>query len=88
MQSEGGSPEIKRKSSKVERGREACTECRRHKVCVLVVGQYAELTRLIKIRCNPRPDDPNHLYPCSRCERMSLTCEFQKHNRGRKRKHP
>ncbi|OWZ36828.1 hypothetical protein C351_04693 [Cryptococcus neoformans c8] len=71
MQPEGDSPEIKRKSSKVERGREACTECRRH-----------------KIRCNPRPDDPNHLYPCSRCERMSLTCEFQKHNRGRKRKHP
>lgn len=34
MQPEDDSPEIKRKSSKVERGREACTECRRHKVCI------------------------------------------------------
>ncbi|KAK8854470.1 hypothetical protein IAR55_003208 [Kwoniella newhampshirensis] len=61
----------KRKLGKVDRGREACNECRRH-----------------KIRCHPHPDDPQHLFPCSRCERMNLTCEFAKHNRGRKRKRP
>ncbi|WVF67722.1 hypothetical protein IAT40_002481 [Kwoniella sp. CBS 6097] len=61
----------KRKLGKVDRGREACNECRRH-----------------KIRCHPHPDDPQHLFPCSRCERMSLGCEFAKHNRGRKRKRP
>ncbi|WWD19395.1 hypothetical protein CI109_103855 [Kwoniella shandongensis] len=61
----------KRKLGKVDRGREACNECRRH-----------------KIRCHPHPDDPQHLFPCSRCERMNLSCEFAKHNRGRKRKRP
>ncbi|WWC71192.1 uncharacterized protein I206_105145 [Kwoniella pini CBS 10737] len=61
----------KRRLGKVDRGREACNECRRH-----------------KIRCHPHPDDPQHLFPCSRCERMNLGCEFSKHNRGRKRKRP
>ncbi|WVQ72668.1 hypothetical protein IAR50_002227 [Cryptococcus sp. DSM 104548] len=61
----------KRKLAKVERGRAACNECRRH-----------------KIRCLPHSDDPDHLFPCSRCERMNLACEFTKHNRGRKRKRP
>ncbi|WVW85205.1 hypothetical protein I302_107243 [Kwoniella bestiolae CBS 10118] len=61
----------KRRLGKVDRGREACNECRRH-----------------KIRCHPHPDDPQHLFPCSRCERMNLSCEFAKHNRGRKRKRP
>ncbi|WVR09288.1 hypothetical protein IAU60_006353 [Kwoniella sp. DSM 27419] len=61
----------RRKLGKVDRGREACNECRRH-----------------KIRCHPHPDDPQHLFPCSRCERMNITCEFAKHNRGRKRKRP
>ncbi|WWC90316.1 uncharacterized protein L201_005249 [Kwoniella dendrophila CBS 6074] len=61
----------KKRLGKVDRGREACNECRRH-----------------KIRCHPHPDDPQHLFPCSRCERMNLGCEFSKHNRGRKRKRP
>ncbi|ODN77710.1 hypothetical protein L202_04853 [Cryptococcus amylolentus CBS 6039] len=61
----------KRKLGKVERGRAACNECRRH-----------------KIRCLPHPEDPDHQFPCSRCERMNLGCEFTKHNRGRKRKRP
>ncbi|WRT68771.1 uncharacterized protein IL334_005751 [Kwoniella shivajii] len=61
----------KRRLGKVDRGREACNECRRH-----------------KIRCHPHADDPQHLFPCSRCERMNLACEFAKHNRGRKRKRP
>nr|XP_018261896.1 uncharacterized protein I303_06341 [Kwoniella dejecticola CBS 10117]OBR84054.1 hypothetical protein I303_06341 [Kwoniella dejecticola CBS 10117] len=61
----------KRRLGKVDRGREACNECRRH-----------------KIRCHPHADDPQHLFPCSRCERMKLGCEFSKHNRGRKRKRP
>ncbi|WVQ79767.1 hypothetical protein IAT38_001867 [Cryptococcus sp. DSM 104549] len=68
---EDNADQPRRKLGKVDRGREACNECRRH-----------------KIRCHPHPDDPQHLFPCSRCERMNIGCEFAKHNRGRKRKRP